>query len=486
MAGTAARPLEQLARAFVATLSPEHNAQRNASSFLSPSPSRARKSPVAVALHSCQARAALLMTTDQGQRRRLSSSSSTNAAVPLSPRTLSSSLPSQNSRDDVRWRDELARTRHELRLCRAELQACQLKLGIKPNLAPFGSSSPRRRASAGPELDSPRSQGGTSEDRHGSLLRVAEYGSPWTNGDSVAVKRSLAFDDNATPTAVLGDADTRPRSVSPRPRAVGNARVGSENPFFGNAGAARDRLINSAASSQSTSGKMIATLQSDILHGMTNKSSIAYRLRSSLDTTRNQLRMSQRAVETLNRQNDELKDTKTRLLQEIESLKRSLERRERNTNELLARARAAELSLDSLRTEMTGSKQKMKALEESAQQAETIKAQSLAAQDAVTQCLASLSQGFKTDVAWLRQDLTQYEQKYSSLSSDFRTLSEDKHKLEDEVRSILEDMSNDVYAASTAHAELSAQTRRDAHKVATIEQDFMKLRRAVALDPQNW
>ncbi|KAM0787464.1 hypothetical protein ACM66B_003542 [Microbotryomycetes sp. NB124-2] len=413
------------------------------------------------------------MDSDGPQRRlSLSSNSSHQRGGPLSSRALSASLPSPTTKDDIKWRDELARTRHELRLCRAELQACQLKLGIKPNLAPFGSSSPRRRASAGPEFSAhhdstdPASHG---EQRHGSLLRVAEHGSPWANGDSVAVKRSLAFNNDQ-----LATQPDRPRSVSPRPRTNGSARVGSENPFFGNAGAARDRLINSAASSQSTSGKMISTLQSDILQ-----------LRSSLDTTRNQLRLSQRAVETLNRQNDDLKDTKTRLLQEIEGLKRTFERRERNTNDVLARAQTAETALETVQKEFAGSKQTMKALEEAARRAESSEARSMAAQDAVSASLVSMSRGFKDDVTWLRDDIAGYEDKFKTMSRDFRTLSEDKSELENEARSILQDMSNTVRATCVAHAQLARQARKDSEKVAMMEQEHLRIRRAIALETQN-
>lgn len=80
-----------------------------------------------------------------------------------------------------------------------------------------------------------------------------------------------------------------PRSRSPLP-----SGSPSSNPFFGSSGVTRERLSKSAASAQSGSGKVISGLQSDLLQA-----------RSALESTRGQLRLSQRAVEHLGRQTGE-------------------------------------------------------------------------------------------------------------------------------------------------------------------------------------
>ena len=80
-----------------------------------------------------------------------------------------------------------------------------------------------------------------------------------------------------------------PRSRSPLP-----SGSSSSNPFFGSSGVTRERLSKSAASAQSGSGKVISGLQSDLLQA-----------RSALESTRGQLRLSQRAVEHLGRQTGE-------------------------------------------------------------------------------------------------------------------------------------------------------------------------------------
>jgi len=66
----------------------------------------------------------------------------------------------------------------------------------------------------------------------------------------------------------------------------------SANPFFGSGRASHERLSKSAASAQSGSGRVISGLQSDLLQA-----------RTALESTRGQLRLSQRAVEYLGRQN---------------------------------------------------------------------------------------------------------------------------------------------------------------------------------------
>jgi hypothetical protein len=176
-----------------------------------------------------------------------------------------------------------------------------------------------------------------------------------------------------------------PRSRSPLP-----SGSPSSNPFFGSSGVTRERLSKSAASAQSGSGKVISGLQSDLLQA-----------RSALESTRGQLRLSQRAVEHLGRQTGEccecgsepersicspcagrwctedLRETKERLSSEIQGLNRQLARKERLQDEALARARAAEASLATAQKELTDLKatvkSRMKELEEGAKRAEEAK-----------------------------------------------------------------------------------------------------------------
>lgn len=151
-------------------------------------------------------------------------------------------------------------------------------------------------------------------------------------------------------------ADDGPEPTASSSKSNGSARQYGESPFFAS-GASRERISKSAVSAQSGSGKVISGLQSDLLQA-----------RSALESTRGQLRLSQRAVEFLGRQNDDLKETKERLSTEIEGLNRSLARKERLQEEALGRARVAEASLGELqqthRAAVSSHKGKMKELEE--------------------------------------------------------------------------------------------------------------------------
>lgn len=181
---------------------------------------------------------------------------------------------------------------------------------MKPNHAPFGSSSARqtslspsdtrdqsssgRKASFGDtraaSTPSPTPDTATSPSPSSSP-RIVGLPSP----GSVALGRALVPDEANSSTS---------RSKCPHPTpppkdtvsymaptaSSSRASNGSQNPFFGS-GSSRERLNKSAASAQSGSGKVISGLQSDLLQA-----------RTALESTRGQLRLSQRAVESLTRQ----------------------------------------------------------------------------------------------------------------------------------------------------------------------------------------
>lgn len=174
----------------------------------------------------------------------------------------------------------------------------QQKLGIRPNPAPFGTSL-RRQSSTGPSLGPPaRPYGRSSTPDPADPARPA---SPLLPGagpfpGAVSLTRALLSEDglplppdspDRLPRGSNGDGDRAPLSSS-----TSSARLTAGNPFFGSAGSSRERISKSAASASSGSGKVISGLQSELLARS-----------SALDTARQQLRVSQRAVEFLTRQN---------------------------------------------------------------------------------------------------------------------------------------------------------------------------------------
>lgn len=226
---------------------------------------------------------------------------------------------------------------------------------------------------------SPRTANGLPSPGSVALARalVAEEGR--TNGED-----SHTHSRTPVTSASPASASTSPLLETPA-HMNGSRRTsaggGGDNPFFGGSGAARDRLNKSTASSQSGSGKVISTLQSDLLQA-----------RSALDSMRGQLRVSQRAVEHLGRVSEDLKDGKERDRAEIEGLTRTLARRERMQEEALGRARVAEAALAELQLAhkalMASSKSRIKELEEGKKRADEARAKADAE-------YAALSRGMK-------------------------------------------------------------------------------------------
>lgn len=117
---------------------------------------------------------------------------------------------------------------------------------------------------------------GSSAPRFGSSSRLMD-----------AQSDSQRDGERLQPPDGLGMERTGSHSSTSSTRSASRA---SDNPFFGSGAAARDRLTKSSTSAQSGSGKVIASLQSDLISA-----------RSTIDSTQSQLRLSQKAVESLQR-----------------------------------------------------------------------------------------------------------------------------------------------------------------------------------------
>ncbi|GAA5940147.1 uncharacterized protein JCM15063_001721 [Sporobolomyces koalae] len=195
-----------------------------------------------------------------------------------------------------------------------------------------------------------------------------------------------------------------------------------ENPFFSSGNPARERLSKSVTSAQSGSGKVISGLQSDLLLA-----------RTGLESTRGQLRLSQRAVDFLGRQNEDLKETKERLNNEIEQLTRQLNRRERTGEETLGRARTAEQALTALRDEhknyVSTHKSRTKELEESEKKAREEQKRVEVEYSSLRESFKSMSIGWKQDLDWLKETLRNNEKRLQEKSQALEKLIDSKNQL---------------------------------------------------------
>ena len=115
------------------------------------------------------------------------------------------------------------------------------------------------------------------------------------------------------------------------------AASGAGSPFFGSSSTG-DRHAARLLSSSTGTGRVLSSLQADLAS-----------LRTQLDSTKAQLRISQRAVESLGRQAEEARDARDRIRAEADATMARLTRRERQFEDLLSRAQRAEAELNASR-----------------------------------------------------------------------------------------------------------------------------------------
>ncbi|BGP24238.1 hypothetical protein Rt10032_c03g1634 [Rhodotorula toruloides] len=484
----------------------------------------------------------------------LSPTSLTRPSPPRPPTRSSQHGSPGPERRDATWREEQAVLHHQLRLAKAEIANLQAKLGIKANGAPFNVHSPRKTsllsadapfpssAKRRPSLSdlsastssssTPRRISGASETEAGAPVSSATtsppsstYPSPQLSSSPrasssprtshapdrvpghVAMNRALLSNEGhgsnetlqipstdrapspsssarlAPPDCAASSSSLRPSGL-PRPRSPNPTSSTSSNPFFGSSGASRERLSKSAASAQSGSGKVISGLQSDLLQ-----------TRSALETTRGQLRLSQRAVEALGRQVDDLKETKERLTSEIEGLNRQITRKERLQDEALQRARTAEASLAALQKEHNefkgGVKGKMKELEEGARQAEEARTKSEREYLGLRDGLRTMQEGWREDLKWLREDLAKSQRELEVKTATISKLLASRTSLSTTIDSDLSSLRSthttftEQHASSTTAAlkelqNLSNRSEADSKKADELGVEFVRLRRAMA------
>ncbi|GAA5855874.1 hypothetical protein JCM9279_001152 [Rhodotorula babjevae] len=445
----------------------------------------------------------------------------------------------QRERRDSSWREDQAQLQHQLRLAKAEIANLQAKLGVHASHVPFNSTSPRqspslggparkpsftdlsastsslnarRRSSSNASATSPRSAhfppaGAATSPSPRSPSRLPEgtgpvamnrallssEGSPGAGPSRGANGRAKALADEPDALAVP-PSSTPQRSPSPSallPNGLPSASASasraagpSSNPFFGSGRASHERLSKSAASAQSGSGRVISGLQSDLLQ-----------TRTALESTRGQLRLSQRAVEHLGRQNDDLKETKERLASEIDGLNRQLARKERLQDEALTRARAAEGALQALQKQHTdlerGVKGRMKELEEGAKKAEDARVRSEREYAGLRDGLRTMQEGWKDDLRWIREDLARSQKELETKSSTIASLLASRTSVADTATSSLSSLRTEhasfteQHAASTSSALkqltlLATKSEADSRRADELRAEFGRLKRAMA------
>lgn len=192
---------------------------------------------------------------------------------------------------------------------------------------------------------------------------------------------------------------------------VNAGRQSRTNPFFGSGGG-RDRgaMIHQSHAAEralngGNTGRVITNLQSDLLYA-----------RTALDQSKSQLRLSQRAVESLTRQTEDLKESMSRLRLENEGLSKMLARKERTVSELMERIKKSESELSTIKVEKkeldVTCKKLTKETEEIVKDSVRRRDRAETQYEAVRSGVKSLSDGWKRDVSGLKSDMQKLEEKH--------------------------------------------------------------------------
>lgn len=280
---------------------------------------------------------------------------------------------------------------------------------------------------------SPRMNTFSAEPEEGTLSPPFEESSRFGEED-VSAREPSAADSEAGSVRVLPrrriplvrsvSPSEPPASMIPRPLSPsagasmtsptlsnGTGRSSRNNPFF-SSGGGRDRgaMIHGGASigagaAGGGTGKVITTLQSDLLYA-----------RTALEQSKSQLRLNQRATESLTRQVDDLRESMARLRLENEGLTKMLARKERTVSELMERVKKAEGELGTLRTDKKDLEAAVKKLtresEEQVKEATRKKDRAEAGYEAVRSGVKGLQEGWKREVDALRGEIRALQEKH--------------------------------------------------------------------------
>jgi len=172
-------------------------------------------------------------------------------------------------------------------------------------------------------------------------------------------------------------------------------------------------------------------------------------LRSTLDSTKGQLRISQRAVESLGRQVEEQKEARERLRIENESTQSRLSRKERIAEDLLLRAQRAESELVRTKESEREAKAKAKSLESGTADAISRCDRAEREYDALRSSVRSMREAWQREVTALGQELEAAKSQFSRDTDDAKL----KHHALVKLFQARAATNNDVQAALTARAE---------------------------------
>ncbi|KAF8645052.1 hypothetical protein AX16_008110 [Volvariella volvacea WC 439] len=153
--------------------------------------------------------------------------------------------------------------------------------------------------------------------------------------------------------------------------------------------------------------KVLADLQTGVVNA-----------RNALENTRAQLRVSQRTVAQLTRQNEDLKEAKERLRLQNEGLNNVVARKERLLQEVLERARKAEAEAATLKgqlkSETTTSKKTIREMESALSESTALSQKCEREYITLRDSIKGLTESWKTDTDRLREEVKRREERWKT------------------------------------------------------------------------
>lgn len=312
--------------------------------------------------------------------------------------------PIPSLQDPVSLRHQMSTLKHEIRLKQAQFFALEAQLSSVPrhgdtyfssspptssfSLPSFSTSTPRKRRSSLPRhtegvpMLEIATNSGTMEKRPLSPTRSMNR----IPVSAVSQARALA-ENGAVPTVEEPMQNGTSNSTNQSPSGL----LDPPSP-----GALR-RL------STGNTTKVLADLQAGVVHA-----------RQALENTRSQLRLAQRSVAQLTRQNEDLKDSRERLRLQNENLNSVVARKERLLQEATERARKAEAEASALKaqlkTDSTAQKKALREMELTVAESTSISERTTREYETLRGSVKDLQEGWQSDVQALRTELLRREE----------------------------------------------------------------------------
>ncbi|KAG8830570.1 hypothetical protein FRC18_007882 [Serendipita sp. 400] len=319
----------------------------------------------------------------------------------------STASPGPSLEDPVFLRNQMSTLKHDIRMKTAQYSAleAQLMRVPRPLSDPYGLSPPSTSLTLPSFSTSTPRKRGSSLPKHDEGIPMLDVASTPNGYPKRAYSPTKSMNRIPVGSASQGRVLTENGGVVPTVEEPNGGRLsggGASSPS-GLLDPPSPGGVNRRSLSGGNTTKVLADLQSGVMHA-----------RQALENTRSQLRLAQRSVAQLTRQNEDLKDGRERLRLQNESLNGVVARKERLLQEVLERARKAESEAAALKaqvkTESANQKKALREMEVTLTESTALSERSQREYITLKDSVNHLHEGWRSDVEALRSELHRREE----------------------------------------------------------------------------